>query len=899
MILGWTLRDVGARLTVLLGASLMLWVGHQHYPLGEWLLWRYAGYWLIGLGWLSACAVAGQRVIEDGLGLRLPLAEAWLIGTATGVLLFFELLFVAGLLGQLNALVAIGLPALMLLVGGIRPWRRWARAVARASGRTRMTPLELGAAGFGVIALAMIYLTVCTPENIGFDAQWYHLPVAEHFAAAHRIRPFSEGWYLGAYPHLTSVLYAWAFLLPGTQVFDRVLISAHLEWFLFLVTLAAVPLLVRRLVQAPPRSTWALLFLFPSVFLYDGGLFGGADHVLAFWVIPVYLALLRVEGELAARRVLLLVLMLSGAILTKYQAMYVLLPVGARLLWTAWSRRRSRMGWAGRWLAAPGLALMAGLALTSPHWLANVIWYGDPFFPALHRHVHEHPWTADTDANLAVFYQAALWQPQGSWIDKALATARALFTFSFEPHDWPTYHGAVPVFGSLFTVLSLLTPFLRGVRRINHLTLSTLSGVALWFLTSHQDRYLQCLLPWMVAVSAAVLVTAARQLAHLRWPLAALLGVQMAWGADVYFIPAKDNSYENDRPSPIKAAIDLASSGYRHEYASRLHRFFSPWEEIGNSLPASAKVLVHERYLHLGLGRQAVSDIPGWQSGISYAQWGTPSAIYDALRAWGVTHVVWETGRSHESDSAAGDLAFLGFVRSSSVAPARFGAFSILALGSWHPSANSDARAERVAWFDCPAGAGQLFTMRALAQGEQGSTRLRSTSGWRRRVGPAGWCSTAPVARPCRPRSASRCSRVARMRFTRHGTGEARIPLQAVLLELLVQRGDRDAQCLGRLNLVAVGLHHGLPDRGALQGRQRLTTERQTFDVRKFLVVGIDQAKVLWLQHAAVSKGHGARHRVFQLAHVARPVVRAQDIERGLGDRELGAAEIFEQPVHE
>jgi hypothetical protein len=697
-----TWREVGVLSFVFAGAVAMLAVAHRHYPVQTWLVWRYVVYWSIGLGWLSACASAGSRLVRV-LAARLPAYDAAVMSLACGILLFFWAMFAAGLVGQMTPAFAVLLPFAMLACGGARPWRALRRLALPSLARVRPTFVGSAAAGMGTLALGMIYLTVSTPENLGFDAQWYHLPIAEHFAAGQHIGRFPEGWYLGAYPHLASVLYAWAFLLPCSSIFDRVMLAAHLEWFLFLVTVFSVPLLVRRLVPRAPNGTWALTFLFPSVFLYDGGLFVGADHVLAFWVIPAYLALLRVERRLAPGNVLLLAVVLSGAVLTKYQAMYVLLPVGARLVWVP-ARGRAPASLFTRLAHGPALAVAAGLVLTSAHWLANLLWYGDPFFPALHRHLTLRPWSAEASRQLEVFYQAALWQPQGTWVDKALATARALVTFSFEPHDWPTYHGAVPVFGSLFTVLSFAVVFLRGARRALHLIVSTSSGVALWFLTSHQDRYLQCLLPWMVAASAAVLVLAARQLPRARPALWLLIAVQWAWGLDVYFIPAKDNSYENDRPSPIKAAVDLASSGYGGDYAQRLE-LYPPWGEIGRALPAGAQVLVHERYLHLGLGRKATTDLPGWQSGISYGSWHTPRAIHEQLRALGVTHLVWETGRSHGSDTLTGDLAFFRFLQGARSRPRTFRAFSLLALDDVD---DRPADAPRVAFYRCPLGEGRV-----------------------------------------------------------------------------------------------------------------------------------------------------------------------------------------------
>src|SRR5262249_28237605 len=141
--------------------------------------------------------------------------------------------------------------------------------------------------GWGVVCLAMIYLTIMTPENASFDARWYHLPMAEHYASLGAIRRFPEGWYPGAYPQLPSLLYTWAFSLPETALFDRVELAAHLEYTLFLATLAGVPIVVRCLVpHARASGAWTALFLFPSVFVYDSSLTAAGDHVLAFWAIP-------------------------------------------------------------------------------------------------------------------------------------------------------------------------------------------------------------------------------------------------------------------------------------------------------------------------------------------------------------------------------------------------------------------------------------------------------------------------------------------------------------------------------------------------------------------------------------------------------------------------------------
>src|SRR6185369_9632770 len=142
--------------------------------------------------------------------------------------------------------------------------------------------------------------------------------------------------------------------------------------------------------------------------------------------------------------------------------------------------------------------------LTAPHWLMNWWWYGDPFYPYLRHHLATHPWTPSAARDLESALQSHLWRTSGTAYAQLRETARAMLTFSFEPHDWATYHGSVPVFGSLFTIASLLVPLLRRSQRLLHLVASTLAGIAVWYLTFHQDRYLQALLPWMVGATVAI-----------------------------------------------------------------------------------------------------------------------------------------------------------------------------------------------------------------------------------------------------------------------------------------------------------------------------------------------------------------------------------------------------------
>ncbi|HEY3594991.1 MAG TPA: hypothetical protein VGL13_14000 [Polyangiaceae bacterium] len=656
-----------AALVVILcgGAAVFLATTGRHYSPADWLIWRYGAYLLMAGAWSLSLFAAGSRIYRWLEPRPLPLLERAAISFALGLFAFFLAMFAGGLAGWLGSAFAIVLWA-TLLAFGWRELRTTWRHVAIRVGRIR-----LARKGSDIVivlavsaAVAMVYFSILSPENPGFDTRWYHLPIAEQYAAQGSIRPFAEGWYYGAYPHLASVVYAFAFLVPGARLFDRVCLSAHLELVVFLWTLLATAALSARLVPRGPVGAGrhlglglAATFLFPGIFLYDGGLFTGADHFLAFFCAVVPLCWFRLAEDPSLKRAALFGVMVGALVVTKYQAAWVL-PLPLLAIAVILLRRRA--------VAELGLAAMVALACAAPHWLKNWIGYGDPVFPLAAAWFHPHPWSPSAARLLEQVYARGIWPAQGTLSEKLADTARVLFTFSFEPHDWPTYHGEVPVFGSLFTLLLFALPLLRVRRRLWWVVAFTFASVAGWFLVSHQDRYLQAVLPWMAAVTAATMLQLAKEGRWVKTALFALVGLQVAWGSGVYFIHARDAHYEIDRPSPLAAAVELLAAGYEGTLERKLSPY-EPWPSIGRALPAGARPLVHERYLRLGLGAPSVTDLPGSQSAIDYTELATPTAIYDRLASLGVTHVVWESKTSHGNDTVAGDLAFFRFVEAAAV----------------------------------------------------------------------------------------------------------------------------------------------------------------------------------------------------------------------------------------
>ncbi len=391
---------------------------------------------------------------------------------------------------------------------------------------------------------------------------------------------------------------------------------------------------------------------------------------------------------------------MAGALLTKYQAVaLVAFPAAAFLARATWLVFR---GDPTRRHLKPLLGLVtmavAGAVLTAPHWLKNLIWYGDPVYPFLHRYLHERPWTADSANLFEEVFKHQLWRPTGTTAAQLEETLKALATFSFVPHDWPRFHGAVPVFGSLFTLSVVPLLFLRRTARLWLIVAAAHVGVFIWYWTSHQDRYLQALLPWMAVVVAGTIRLAWEQGLASRAGLGLLGGLQIIWGGDVYFLP----THAVLGTAPAKVVIDLLSTGYRKDFAAR-ENVYSAFTEIATALPAHSKVLVHDRHDHLGIQAMSVADEGPWQGGISYGRMTSPRAFYDEMRELGVTHFVWRAQASTGTDSLAGDLVFFAFMTRYAGAARSFSGTMLASMPS-EPPPTVRWLDSRVAVFMCSEG---------------------------------------------------------------------------------------------------------------------------------------------------------------------------------------------------
>jgi hypothetical protein len=407
------------------------------------------------------------------------------------------------------------------------------------------------------------------------------------------------------------------------------------------------------------RVAWLALFLFPSVFLYDATLTIAADHIAALFAIPAYLCLVRALRDLRPAACVLFALQLAGLLLTKYTSLIAAavpaLALALRALWLTWQRARGLRPRGG----LPGLsaAFVTGLLVTTPHWLKNWMWYGDPVYPMLYRHLQLRPWNVDSPFLIAS-YQAVAWQATGTAAEKLEGTLRALYNYSYELYHWLDFHGRYPIVGSLFTFCLFALPWLDRTRRIWLLVIATHVGIARWYLLFHNDRYLQGLLPWMATCVAAVIALCWRAGWLARAGVVALVSLQLVWGLDMLMWPLHKATHESGMGS-VAAFFARSYKGDRHGRT----RPFEEYAALGRMLPRGAKALVHHEHLRLGLGVMSVTDAPPLQHGINYARLGSSRALHRQLRQLGVTHLVWQPQVVYGDESAGGDLVFHSYVR--------------------------------------------------------------------------------------------------------------------------------------------------------------------------------------------------------------------------------------------
>ncbi|MBN2576582.1 MAG: hypothetical protein JXP73_18605 [Deltaproteobacteria bacterium] len=627
---GTVLRSVAVLLLCAGGVALLGRSINPDYPLRDWLTWRLLALWACCLYFDAACLCFGHVVVTRWLRLTdLPAVERFVVSMAVGVVSFALAMYVAGGLALFRPWLAVLLPLLMIAIGAssfdVYFLRARNRQIPVLPSRLTSRLLVAAVLLFGSLCVFVLYLQCLTPGSLNYDSRWCHLTISQDYAREGRIVPFFAD-YNKAIPPLTSLLHTWAWLVPGLDLPLRSMLVLHNEFCIVLWTLAGIVAgAAWMLERAQVKGAWVAFFLFPILFIYDSNIGGSADHVLGFFAPVLFLAGMRAGRDFAPRRCALLGVLAGGAVLTKYQAITMLAPLGA-LLGARWlylvARARRLCHWRGLLI----FGLVAGVVVF-PQFLRNWIFYRNPLYPyASEFFPGARPKLPDTPLLMRYIFLGDPDIPRGSIfkrLDKAIHVAwRSSFRRPFES-------------GSLFVVLLPLLPFLARQRRLWWGAAVGAGALLTWGMTYPIERNAQAFIPMLAAVAAAIVVRA-WQLGHLaRVGLVALLGLQIIWGGDILV---------NQSFGGIDETLAFLRKGGEGHAKSRFDKYLATQRALDKKLPKDAVVLFHNTRLALGLDRRVLQDLPGHQALIDYRAVTTPRQLVELLRSLGVTHVVHEPG---------------------------------------------------------------------------------------------------------------------------------------------------------------------------------------------------------------------------------------------------------------
>lgn len=654
-------------------------------PLRTWFFFDLATIlaWQICLS--AACTGAGYTVVKRLLSVdRTPL-ETLALSFPVGVVIFVLGMYAGGYLHLFGPAFAVALPAAMILSSArpvIRAWR--ARASDPAASNAGIGGLSTVAIVVGVLAVGIIYLGAMSPDAVNYDASWNHLAIAQDYAREGRIVSFPADWNRN-FPHLGSVLNTWAFLVPGLRLPAlRWMMALHDELSVFVWTLVGIAAAARWLAGRQVRATWVAFILFPGLFVCDSNLGGSADHFVALFAAPLLLLTGKAFARIDRGVGLLWSVIAAGALMSKVQGAYIVVPAAAVLLMSAAcvGLRRPRGEDASptpKDLARTlGLMALGTIAVLFPHLAGNLVFYHNPFYPLLQNLITSSTPTYK-DAAVHVSYELITWQCRAMepFVARLMAAAGIVASFSFVPGC--SFTGGLPVFGSTFTLSLAFLPFIRQAGRL-WLGAAVAAGALLtWAMTYRADRNLQTFTPALIAVTAALLVRAWDTGRLARIGVALLVVVQVAWSLPLYF----------EGSGRMMGAMNLLKGGVTGASEEQLKSYRSEYVALGKSLPKDAKVVIHSGHPSLGIDRTVLLDAIGFEGLIDYRQLKTPREMYDYLKRLGVTHVVWTPGSS-QPHSTQEEVLF--DVLASLYAQTRFSELSLLAIAQPPPPVEPDYR---------------------------------------------------------------------------------------------------------------------------------------------------------------------------------------------------------------
>ena len=647
-------RGLGAAVACAVGIVVCLEVYGGHYAVKQWLIWRLLPLWGYSLLWVAACIAGGASILRWLVrDQELPALEHLLFSMTVGVVLFVFVWNLGGTVCLFRTWMAVVLPVALLALGWFGVPGLWRKLGAWRA--LRPPPTLFGrvattiAVGWGLLCVAFVYLEALPLASLNFDASWYHLPVAQDYAREGCVVPF-PGEDHKSYPHLASLVHTWAFLVPlPAPVQLHWMLALHLEFVIVVWRIVGAAAAAHWMLRGEGKpGLWPFFFLFPSVFIYDQCIGGSADHFLGFFAAPIFLATARALRELDWRWGALAGIVAGGHILTKYQAVYLVVAVAgvfaARLGYLLVKRlvlylRRSSAVAADvpRWramLLGPLSVIVFAAVVSSPHYVKNVVFHSNPLYPlAMSVFPSSHPRHPPGEYQVRTFPRSGPFAPkyQRDFVKRQVWATGLLFTYAFKTANRAfTEHR--PYMGALF---SLLLPCVLFVPRPRRILLGAAMGYLAfmtWANTAANDRYLLAFYDIFIAVAAALAVKVWKVGWLGRAAVVPLVALQLFWGADAMLYYGAPRLY---------AAMSLVSAGYSQQDVSKRLAKNGRQLRITEATPPDAVIMSRNYRGILGLDRTVLSDVYVAQKYIAYTGLRDARDYWELLHERGVTHLLY------------------------------------------------------------------------------------------------------------------------------------------------------------------------------------------------------------------------------------------------------------------
>ena len=561
------------------------------------------------------------------------LAFSFFLGTGVvGLLILFT-----GLMGLLRgwAVLSLLLLALALTARDIpQLWQSLIRASHTAFANREARIVSILFIGF----IAFVILRTLAPPHIA-DELIYHLPVPRQFVQEGRIFPLFDNS-LGNMPFLLHMIYT-LLLLAGSDVAAKLF-----SLFLAIATAVLLYAFCSRYITRRVGVT-AMFAFFASGMIVELAVTTRIDVSLAGMLFACTYAMINYLTTRALSWLWLSAVFAGFSLGIKHTAALWIFLVGILYLVETMRKRESIL----KVLQSGVIYTFIALAVASPWYIKNAIWFHNPIYPFVTGEVATFGqdglryFNADDERRLDAHFAAVqkerpdlVARLNGHLTEAANArvSRHPLRWWEFfiepnkylmsEPNQFPNY-------------LFLLTPlvvFLRPGKWIWWLLILSLAFVFIVTFTSWIARYLVPAYPALTIISAYILTRLSARLESQlsiakripRYVLAIMLVIVAAMCA------ASMRQY--------KTLLYVSGTHSRNDFLTRIPSY-GPLDFINTQLPASARLLMIGAQMNYGLDRPYYSDeswfATKWRRLLVHND--SLEGVNQELKAQGITHILY------------------------------------------------------------------------------------------------------------------------------------------------------------------------------------------------------------------------------------------------------------------